>query len=96
MKLVDDADGKTEMTILKHPASQVFVIKRKFDKETNAFGKLVLRRFTLDTHHISRNFRLKRGILLHHIDYGRLFDGHGVIPNDISFDTFKKVLPYTE
>ena len=83
----EDSMGMSKLT---HPAGNVLVFKRNPKK-----GQLVLRRFIgPNVHNFSRNLRLKGAMLNHHMPWGynRLFDGHGIVPGEVSLEEFEDIM----
>ena len=89
MRAVDEVDT-LDVKILHHAAKQYYVARQ--NKESK---KVRLQKFTECTDHISRDLRLKRSMINHHVTYCDIFDQY--IARDpeldwVTVEQFEKVL----
>ena len=89
MRAVDEEDT-LDVKILHHAAKQYYVARQNEEK-----SKLRLQKFTERTDHISRDLRLKKKMINHHVRYCEIFDRYIARDpqlDDVPVELFEKVL----
>ena len=89
MRAVDEEDT-LDVKILHHAAKQYYVARQNEEK-----SEIRLQKFTECTDHISRDLRLKKSMLNHHVTYCDIFDQYIARDpqlDDVTVELFNRVL----
>ena len=76
MRSVDD-ENVLDITPLKHASQHYYIVKKSADTgEYEDVQRLKMRKFIGSTELITKDFRLKKGMLTQHMSYCDVFDGY--------------------